>query len=145
MKLFIKNMHMKKSSANVGDFVHASMSLKIESRYHANFVITGGTAGCHTDNLRRHQWRQSFTSWLCFLVASQHPPVTALATHRRRSVEAFSTRPGGTRATNGRFPAPLGCYLGSCSPGCSENKNKRWNSLPHHYNAHIIHGRTYHK
>ena len=26
----------------------------------ATFVVTGGTAGCHNDNLRCHQWRQSW-------------------------------------------------------------------------------------
>ena len=44
-------------------------TLKIGSCCQANFVVTGGTAYCHNDNLQCHQWLQS---WLhdksCFLV-----------------------------------------------------------------------------
>ena len=32
-------------------------ALKTESRHGANFVFTGGAAGCHYDNLRCPQWR----------------------------------------------------------------------------------------
>ena len=35
-------------------------SLKTKSCHDANFVITGGTAGCHYDNLQCHQLRQSW-------------------------------------------------------------------------------------
>ena len=31
-----------------------------KSRHDANFVVTGGTGGCHNDNHRCHQWRQSW-------------------------------------------------------------------------------------
>ena len=34
-------------------------TLKSQSRHDANFVITDGTGGCH-NNLRCHQWRQSW-------------------------------------------------------------------------------------
>ena len=34
--------------------------LKIESFHDANFAVTGGTEGCRCDNLRCHQWRQSW-------------------------------------------------------------------------------------
>ena len=30
-----------------------------ESRHEAHFVVTGGTSGCHNDNLQRRQWQQS--------------------------------------------------------------------------------------
>ena len=35
-------------------------ALKTESHHDANFVVTGGTVGCLYDNLRCHQWRQSW-------------------------------------------------------------------------------------
>ena len=35
-------------------------SLETESYHDANFVITGSTGGCHNDNLRCHQWWQSW-------------------------------------------------------------------------------------
>ena len=41
-------------------------TLKTKSCHNANFVATGGTVGCHIDNLRCHQWRQSWhydNSW----------------------------------------------------------------------------------
>ena len=34
--------------------------LKIKCWYNANFVVTGGTAGCLNDNLQCHQWPQSW-------------------------------------------------------------------------------------
>ena len=37
----------------------SNYKLKTESCYSANFVVSGGTAGCDNDNLRCHQWRQS--------------------------------------------------------------------------------------
>ena len=43
------------------------MTLKIDSCNDANFVITGGTASYHYDNLQCHQWWQSWyhnDSWL---------------------------------------------------------------------------------
>ena len=30
-------------------------TLKTKSRHHANFVVTGGTVGCHNENIRCHQ------------------------------------------------------------------------------------------
>ena len=30
------------------------------SRHDANFVLNGGTTGCHDDNLWCHQWQQSW-------------------------------------------------------------------------------------
>ena len=33
-------------------------SLKTESCYDANFLVTGGNAGCRYDNLQCHQWQQ---------------------------------------------------------------------------------------
>ena len=35
-------------------------TMKSEGRKDANFVVTGSTGGCHNDNLRCHQWRQSW-------------------------------------------------------------------------------------
>ena len=34
--------------------------LKTKAHFDTNIVITGDTVGCHNDNLRRHQWRQSW-------------------------------------------------------------------------------------
>ena len=36
------------------------IALKTERRHDANFVVIGGTAGCHNDNLRCRQCRQSW-------------------------------------------------------------------------------------
>ena len=50
--------------------------LKTENCHDANFVITGGTGGCHYDNLQCHQWWQSWhhdCSWFsvscCFILS----------------------------------------------------------------------------
>ena len=57
--------------------------LKIQSCHDANFVVTGGTGGCRYDNIRCHQWRQSWCQlcrhwWYRRLSLRQHPvpPVT---------------------------------------------------------------------
>ena len=50
-----------------------SVTLKTKSCRNANFDVTGGTVGCHNDNLRCHQWRQSWhydNSWFSVYVNS---------------------------------------------------------------------------
>ena len=50
-----------------------SVTLKTKSCRNANFDVIGGTVGCHNDNLRCHQWRQSWhydNSWFSVYVNS---------------------------------------------------------------------------
>ena len=50
-----------------------SVTLKTKSCRNANIDVTGGTVGCHNDNLRCHQWRQSWhydNSWFSVYVNS---------------------------------------------------------------------------
>ena len=57
-------------------------TLKMKSCHDANFVPTGGTGGCYYDNLRCHQWQQSwhhhgsyFSGWI---VKKKHPFSTSI-------------------------------------------------------------------
>ena len=43
------------------DYMHVFIiPMSSASCHNANFVITGGTGGCHKDNLQCHQWWQSW-------------------------------------------------------------------------------------
>ena len=55
----------------------AEGSLKNKSCHDANFVITGGTAGCY-DNLQCHQWWQSWhheDSWFSVIMFQMETPI----------------------------------------------------------------------
>ena len=52
---------------------------KSESSIDANFVIPGGTAGGHDDNVRRHNWRQiwldEILSFQCYVIHTERQTV----------------------------------------------------------------------
>ena len=43
-----------------GEAIACTVTLKTESYHDGNFDAADGTVGCHGDNLRYHQWRQSW-------------------------------------------------------------------------------------
>ena len=54
----VASLGNKATIANISHVNNAQnvITLKTRSRYQANFVVAGGTASCHNDNLRYHQW-----------------------------------------------------------------------------------------
>ena len=76
--------------------VASTETLKTKGGQFDNFVVTGGTGSCHFDNLRCHQWRQSYQiDDLLFSVNRKVVRMTALVA--TGDVEA-STSPVTTRA-----------------------------------------------
>ena len=51
------------NSHGVSEWLNLMTHSPPESCHNANFVITGGTGGCHYDNLWCHQWWQKLASW----------------------------------------------------------------------------------
>ena len=68
--LIYRSLQKRCHFARIHDFVHHHATLgrynhnqylpKTESRYYANSVVISGSWGCHDDNLRWRQWRQSW-------------------------------------------------------------------------------------
>ena len=56
---------------------HRFSFMTTKSDNHANFVITDGTAGCHHDNLRCHQWWQSWHHNISLFSVVQYLPYLA--------------------------------------------------------------------
>ena len=92
-------------------------ALKTKNHHDADFVITGGTGGCHDDNLQCHQgWQSRHHDNFRFLVIGHPTELVASSTHWNLAMTSSDS-----------YVKRESC-LGFCSFSLKTKSKKTWNS-----------------